>query len=237
MPRIRDHFTILFAGSLYNHPVIEVFCDALELACAADADLRRALRIQIVGRSKNGAFDALRHHAAKRGLLSQISFTEWQPQERLRQLVESCHAQLCFDFDEYGSGMITPGKLAKLIACGRPVLAIAVPDGETWKVVRDTQAGVTADHENADAVASAITRIFRCGLNGESPSDRREDILESYSFRHHASTLSDLFDLACKKEARKSDQAYLTGCSHPQAIANASQVKGIQLQEGPGVLP
>lgn len=54
------------------------------------------------------------------------------------------------------AGVVVPSKLYSILAAGRPVLAVAPPESDVSRIVRQTACGVVADPDKPDEVAAAI---------------------------------------------------------------------------------
>ena len=53
-------------------------------------------------------------------------------------------------------GVVVPSKLYSILAAGRPVLAVAAPESDAARIVRESGCGMAADPDDPSAVAAAI---------------------------------------------------------------------------------
>ena len=56
-------------------------------------------------------------------------------------------------------GIVVPSKLYSILAAGRPVLAVADPESDAARIVRESGSGISADPDDPRAVAAAIRRL------------------------------------------------------------------------------
>ena len=89
--------------------------------------------------------------------------------------------------------LLTPGKLYEAIASERPVLA-ALPAGDGADLVRDTEAGVVVDPEDADEIADAIRALVAAWRNGSASLGARREAVSAYERRELTSKLAAVLD-------------------------------------------
>jgi glycosyltransferase involved in cell wall biosynthesis len=56
-------------------------------------------------------------------------------------------------------GVVVPSKLYSILAAGRPVLAVAAPESDAARIVRDSGSGIAVDPDDPVAVAAAIREL------------------------------------------------------------------------------
>lgn len=192
VPPLDQTFSITFAGTLYRHSCIETFCAAV----SAFVKLKHAerIRLNVVGRQKDGALDYFISCARKHGILEHLELSPWQSQENLKHIISQSHMVWCTDtLAGSGEGVILPGRLAKMLACGRPVLALCAKEGPTWRAVRKTSAGEPFEYSDVDGIQGFISKVYEASRGAKFFS--RDDIsLEEYSFRSITKKFTDAFN-------------------------------------------
>jgi glycosyltransferase involved in cell wall biosynthesis len=99
--------------------------------------------------------DARMEQARRRGVADSVSFDAgYRDVPTLTALVQSCSV-VVLPYDS--TDQVTSGVLVDAIACGRPVVATAFPHAVE---LLSTGAGVVVDHDDPDALASALRRIL-----------------------------------------------------------------------------
>jgi glycosyltransferase involved in cell wall biosynthesis len=96
------------------------------------------------------------------------------------------------------SSLAPTGKLYEYLASGRPVLCLTHPDNAAGRIVREWEAGVTADPRDEAAIENALLVLWRRWLEDGLPAqDRvRESALEGYSRRATAAKLAGVLEEA-----------------------------------------
>jgi putative colanic acid biosynthesis glycosyltransferase WcaI len=56
-------------------------------------------------------------------------------------------------------GVVVPSKLYSILAAGRPVLAVAAPESDAARIVRESGCGIAVDPDDPEAVARAIREL------------------------------------------------------------------------------
>jgi colanic acid biosynthesis glycosyl transferase WcaI len=107
-------------------------------------------------------FDYISRERVRRGL-NNIRLLPFQPQSRLREVMESGDVHL-ISVKEDALGMIVPCKLYSAFAVARPSIFIGPADSEMAKVIRDFHAGSVVSQFDATALAERIC-VYR--LNSE----------------------------------------------------------------------
>ncbi len=92
-----------------------------------------------------------------------------------------------------GEDMMSTGKLFEYLGARKPILG-CVPDGVAKTTIQDSGAGVVADPDNVDAIASAIKLLYKRFEAGTlvSPS---EDYVEKFNRKRLTADLARTFEL------------------------------------------
>ena len=155
---------------------------------AEDAAFRQALRLRLVGKVDREVMDAI----AAEGLADNV--VAIGPQNHAAAVREQCSATLLLlplrNDPEYRP--ILPGKLFEYLAARRPVLGIGQPDGAMARVLTATQAGITADWADADAMKEFIGHAWKQFREGGVPATTGD--IGPYTRRATTHQLAELLD-------------------------------------------
>ncbi len=195
VPPLGEKFVLSFTGTLYDHECLDTLCAAIAELVRDRPELASRVHLKVIGREKKRSFELLKRRAAVYGIQEFLELVPWQSQTSLRAMIEDSHIVWCTDtLGGSGKGVIIPGKLAKLFAYGRPVMALCRPDGATWRAVTETGAGGSFDYSDHEGVCKFITGIYETAANGGAPFVRNEIAVDEYSFRNLTAKLAGLID-------------------------------------------
>jgi glycosyltransferase involved in cell wall biosynthesis len=148
-------FRVLYAGNLGRaHPLKTI----IEAAAILDHE---SPEIEFVFVGDGPRFDEVARERGKRGLHN-IRLLPYQPQSRIRQVMESGDVHL-ISMREDAAGMLVPSKLYAALAVGRPCIFIGPAQSEAARVVHDFHAGVIVAQGDAQALAEQIHRYRHNG--------------------------------------------------------------------------
>ena len=92
-----------------------------------------------------------------------------------------------------GLHLAVPAKLYQYAAIGRPILALAEPDGAVARVVRQAKLGVTVPNEDLEGIAREVERLYVQFRHGRlTPAYTPSDIAQ-YRVDNLAAALSSVF--------------------------------------------
>ena len=93
---------------------------------------------------------------------------------------------------------LMPGKVFEYLAAGRPILLVGPTDGEVQRLVRRCRAGVCVE-SNPDAVAEALTELWRKWRGGRLPGGCAPDLLRPFTREHLAGRLAEVLNHVRRK--------------------------------------
>jgi len=190
VPPIDKYFTLTFTGSFYRHCSVDTFCQAIAGFLGENPELTSRIRLKIIGREKEGAFIFLRRSAEEHGIDHCLEILPWQSQKELQVTIGESHLVW---FTDVGRSEIVPGKLSKMFACGRPLLALSSVGGATWRAVDETAAGRNFEYDDVSGIQGFISRIYHAAIDRDVLPNRDEVKLQDYSFRALTERLVNLF--------------------------------------------
>jgi glycosyltransferase involved in cell wall biosynthesis len=97
------------------------------------------------------------------------------------------------------STLAPSGKVFEYLASGRPILCLTHPDNLASRLVRDWNAGTTANPDDPRAIEHAILTLWQRWEDGDLPdqAEVRRWTLERYSRRANTVRLAEVFDELC----------------------------------------
>jgi len=142
-------------GTVYGASSPRYFLDALE---AMPEEIRGAFEVHFVGRitaDERAALESRRCAVRVMGFMPQA--------EALRYLEETDYALLVMT----DPASLT-GKLFEYLATGKPILAVASPEGEIARVIRETGGGWCVDPQDEAGLREMIRQTYQSWHNGGS---------------------------------------------------------------------
>jgi len=139
-----------FVGSFYRYQGLGTLLEAFERLRAR----RPAVRLLMVGDGEEAS--ALREQAAQRGLTRWITWTGRVPYSRVPTLIgamDVCVAPFCG-----GRGETSPVKIFDYLACGKPVVASAIPSVAALFAL--SNGVVLVEPDRAEVLANAVFSLL-----------------------------------------------------------------------------
>jgi glycosyltransferase involved in cell wall biosynthesis len=153
--------TLLHAGELYAGRDPRPLLDALR-----ELSVVHPLRLYLLGRSEDAGFD-LGAEIRRRGLEGAVEFSGQVSYGRA--VAEMAAADVLLLLDTPGRRIGIPAKLYEYLGAGRPVLALAEPDGDTAWALRES--GVlhrVAPLTDAARIKQALSELIAANAAGQS---------------------------------------------------------------------
>lgn len=146
-------FNVLFAGNIGQAQGLGVLPRTAELLRQKECPVRFCL----VG---DGSYrQELQKQVQECGLEEFFQFIGRQPAERVPGFMAKCDASLVSLSKSDIFALTLPAKVQSSMACGKPIVVCA--DGEAQRTVREAEAGVCADAEDAEGLAEQLERLVQ----------------------------------------------------------------------------
>lgn len=149
-------FRIVYAGSLYREPELELFLRGVRDLLERRPELHPRLRIEFVGRI-NEANAATATRWLDAGLRGVVRFHGFVPRRTALGWMAGADALLQLMSSDPGGSTFVGGKLLEYLAFERPIVAF-MPPGEGRRLVESLPGGIAADLE-PDEVSRALERL------------------------------------------------------------------------------
>jgi colanic acid biosynthesis glycosyl transferase WcaI len=171
-------FVVLHAGNLGFYGAWTTLLEAAEI-------LRDEIAgFVFIGEGANRA--ALQAQASR---LSNVRFLPFRPPEQIPHVMMAGHL-LVVTVRRGLEGVVVPSKLYSILAAGRPVLVVASAKSDAARIVSESECGLTADPEDAEAVAAAIrslhndpARLAEMGRRAREAASKYARVKELQAFR------------------------------------------------------
>lgn len=187
------HFNLTHTGLLARDGNPFQLWNVLGEMVAADADLRRELRLRLAGKVDREVLEAIRAAGLEDNVVN-LGYCDHAAAVREQR---SASVLLLPLRNDPLYRMILPGKLFEYLAARRPVLGIGQSDGAMARVLQDTQAGVTADWENPACMRQFLETAWKQHLSGGVPATTGP--VERYERRALTHELAQLLEQITKQ--------------------------------------
>ncbi|HUQ94535.1 MAG TPA: glycosyltransferase [Bryobacteraceae bacterium] len=140
-------------GTAYKTASPRYYLDALD---EMPEPMRSAIETRFIGRATDAELAILRSSK------SPVDVIGFLPQaEALRRVEETDYLLLTMTND-----ISLPGKLFEYLAVGKPILALCSRGSETERILKLTQAGVTAEHTDRQAIQNMLAKAYESAMKG-----------------------------------------------------------------------
>ena len=151
----REHFTITYAGTLFNHATPGPFFEAVARVLAATPRWRDVLRLRFVG----SMIEPFRAMIGQHGLSDVTRVDGYLPHAEALRLMAEADALLLIVPDTPGSHIMLTQKVFEYVAARRPVLGL-VPAGAAKDFLAEIGEGTTVHPADVDGMARALTSML-----------------------------------------------------------------------------
>ncbi len=178
-------FSIAHIGTLVKDRNPDTLWKVLSELVKENLDFKKKLEIKLVG--KIDIF--VKERIEKYGLQRYINKIDYLPHsEVILEQQRSKVLLLLVNNTRNAKGILT-GKFFEYLSAGRPVLAIAPPDGDIAVILKETGAGLLSDFNDYAGMKKNILSLFN-NLNLE----RNETAIKKYSRRNLTKALAGILD-------------------------------------------
>jgi glycosyltransferase involved in cell wall biosynthesis len=157
-----------FVGSFYRYQGLEVLLDALRLIL----DVRPNVQLLLVGDGEMA--QPLRDRAVRIGIASSIAWTGRVPYEQVPIWIGAM--DVCAAPFASGRGETSPVKVLDYLACGRPVVASAIPSIEG--MFSESNGVVLCRADDPESLAQSILTVLRASDYGAILGQKGRQFME-----------------------------------------------------------
>jgi len=173
---VPDKFILTYLGVLFKVRNPECLWQALGELVAEEVGFAKQLQVKIIGQVDKDVNLSIAHH----GMKDHVILSPYIPHD---QVAEALHQSsvlllpLMPDTETDTLGLI-PAKLFEYMVSGRPILCIGPTDGDTAKILNETQAGMTVGFEDKDKMKTVVKSLYQQFLETGLPPLRNKSILK-----------------------------------------------------------
>ena len=147
-------FVIAHVGTLAAVQHAPGLVEALRRRAAADPAWRARLRLRFVGHVDAAVVAAFR----EAGFGDALELVPYVPHPEALREMQRADVLLVFVQRVAHNEGVTPAKMFEYLALGRPLLALAPPDGDLAAILRATGGGAAFDHADAGGIEAFLAR-------------------------------------------------------------------------------
>ncbi len=149
-------FSMSHIGSLNGDRNAENFWVALKELCNEDAQFKTDLIIRLIGKNDFSVYQSIEQN----GLNNQLEKIEYIPHSETGKYQQRSSVLLLFLNNTPNVLGIIPGKLFEYLAARRPILVIGNSNGDSARIVTETNAGAICDFEEAEKMKATIKDFY-----------------------------------------------------------------------------
>lgn len=183
-----EQFTVSHIGTMNSARNPLVVWMAMKSLCDENENLKKDLRIQLIGKVDFSILDALENFGLKKHLIRTEYLTH---DEAIKKQQSSQVLLLLINRSANAKGIFT-GKFFEYLASKRPVLGVGPLDGDAAQVLNETGAGVMVDFDDVEEAKKAIIHYYE--LYKKNQLTLETNSVEKYSRRNLTKDLSDLLN-------------------------------------------
>lgn len=150
-----------------------------EMFWEAISELDIPMKIRLIGQIDNSVIESIKRH----NIENYVEIIPYIPHNQVIEEQQKSDVLLLFVNNTPNAKGILTGKLFEYIASGRPILSIGPENGDSARILNETQSGVTVDFNDKEKMKSVI-RDFVKKYNDNQLITQHNETFEKYSRRN-----------------------------------------------------
>ncbi len=150
-----------------------------EMFWEAISELDIPMKIRLIGQIDNSVIESIKRH----NIENYVEIIPYIPHNQVIEEQQKSDVLLLFVNNTPNAKGILTGKLFEYIASGRPILSIGPENGDSARILNETQSGVTVDFNDKEKMKSVI-RDFVEKYSDNQLITRHNEMVEKYSRRN-----------------------------------------------------
>lgn len=150
-----------------------------EMFWEAISELDIPMKIRLIGQIDNSVIESIKRH----NIENYVEIIPYIPHNQVIEEQQKSDVLLLFVNNTPNAKGILTGKLFEYIASDRPILSIGPENGDSARILNETQSGVTVDFNDKEKMKSVI-RDFVEKYNDNQLITRHNEMVEKYSRRN-----------------------------------------------------
>ena len=150
-----------------------------EMFWEAISELDIPMKIRLIGQIDNSVIESIKRH----NIENYVEIIPYIPHNQVIEEQQKSDVLLLFVNNTPNAKGILTGKLFEYIASGRPILSIGPENGDSARILNETQSGVTVDFNDKEKMKSVIRDLVK-KYNDNQLITRHNEMVEKYSRRN-----------------------------------------------------
>ncbi len=150
-----------------------------EMFWEAISELDIPMKIRLIGQIDNSVIESIKRH----NIENYVEIIPYIPHNQVIEEQQKSDVLLLFVNNTPNAKGILTGKLFEYIASGRPILSIGPENGDSARILNETQSGVTVDFNDKEKMKSVIWDFVE-KYNDNQLITRHSEMVEKYSRRN-----------------------------------------------------
>ncbi len=157
-PFVSDKFTLTYLGVLFKVRNPECLWQALGELVAEDTRFAEKLQVKLIGQVDKEVTQTI----TRNGLKDHVVLSPYIPHNQVADALHQSSVLLLplMSNDESDTLGLIPAKVFEYMASGKPILCIGPTNGDTAKILDETQAGVTIGFEDKEKMKETIKSLY-----------------------------------------------------------------------------
>lgn len=185
-----DKFTVTYTGSMYGHRTPDSFLKALERLFDKEVIKPQEVNIRFIGRFGDEVHEMFRSSSFS----SVIETVSYVPHSKSIEYLMASDLLLLVVDQAKESHAIVPGKVFEYLGTKRPILALCPNGSAVEQLIVNTNAGVSVQQEDIEAIAGALTGMIERYRRKEPLSNPNTEVINIYERREGARALASLLN-------------------------------------------
>ena len=186
--KVAKTFELTHIGSLNKDRNPEFLWEVLAEICSENAGFSDDLRLRFIGKCDVSLFQCLE----KYGLSSRTQKIEYMPHEEVLDEAAGSQVLLLLLNNTPNVMGIVPGKIFEYLATRRPVFCIGRTGGDSARIIREAQAGITCDFDDKTSMKTALLDLYDRYKQGSLQNSEGE--IDSFSRKGLTEKISSLLN-------------------------------------------
>lgn len=183
-----EKFSITHSGMMNADRNTDVLWQSLAELCAENADFKNDLCIRLIGKNDASVYASLEKYQLKNNL----ELIDYLPHKDVAVKQKQSAINLLPINNTPNMMGIIPGKLFEYLAAERPVLVIGPKDGDSAKIILQSEAGAVCDYTDVKGCKEIVSEMYKKFKAGNLKVEPKQ--IQKFSREHLASQYSMLLN-------------------------------------------
>ena len=171
---VSDKFTLTYLGVLFKVRNPECLWQALGELVAEDTRFAEKLQVKLIGQVDKEVTQTI----TRNGLKDHVVLSPYIPHNQVADALHQSSVLLLplMSNDETDTLGLIPAKVFEYMASGRPILCIGPTNGDTAKIIQETQTGNTVEFSDKKNAKDAVKALYQHYLADGLPDNEAKEI-------------------------------------------------------------